>query len=114
TFYPHPAICPLWAFPMATHEEPEPIPPKRSLRLRPWKRGREGEYGGGTEGGDKFVGAHPVLSSLSGLTRQSATLPRALNGLGCCGCGGTHICCAYGTLAGPRVKPEDDEGGEDR
>src|SRR5690606_4833266 len=45
---------------------PEPIPPKRSLRLRPWKRGREGEYGGGTEGGDKFLVAHPLLSSLSG------------------------------------------------
>jgi hypothetical protein len=24
TFYPHPAICPLWAFPAATREEPDP------------------------------------------------------------------------------------------
>src|SRR5690606_36068534 len=27
TFYPHPAICPLWAFPAATREEPDPTPP---------------------------------------------------------------------------------------
>ena len=150
TWYPHPAICPLWAFPMATHEEPEPIPPKRSLRLRPWKRGREESMGAGVEAGISFwigggagglaeaapphptasrppsptrgegearragisfCGAHPLLSSLSGLTRQSATLLRALKGLGSLRRGGTHICCACGSLAGPRVEPEDDEGG---
>src|SRR5690606_31094213 len=54
TWYPHPAICPLWAFPAATCEEPEPTSPKRSLRLRPCKRGREGEYGGDLRRGDKI------------------------------------------------------------
>ena len=52
---PRPAICPLWAFPAATHKEPEPNPPKRSLRLRPYKRVREGSMEEVEETGISFV-----------------------------------------------------------
>ncbi len=59
---PRPAIRPLWAFPAATRKEPEPIPPKRSLRLRPYKRVREGSMGEVVEAGIKFLVRVSILS----------------------------------------------------
>ena len=86
----------------------EAAPPHPTASRPPSPTRGEGEA---RRAGISFCGAHPLLSSLSGLTRQSATLLRALKGLGSLRRGGTHICCAFGSLAGPRVEPEDDEGG---
>ena len=58
---PRPAIRPLWTFPAATRMEPEPSPPKRSLRLRPYARVREGSMGEMERTGIKFLARlHPL------------------------------------------------------